>query len=129
MCRQDVSPESFDFSYIKARIRDFAKADKDYAYDKERVKKPEFFCIIFERKSLKFEADKEYPVVIVPGKNKKNNAGCVLIYSLPEDDFYRYNDERLYLAEKIDSGFNWNGKYYKRRTDAVGDFIGFFATN
>ena len=122
-------PVSFELNHIKARIRDFAKADKDYAYDREKIKKPEFFCILFERKSLKFEADKEYPVVIVPGNNKKSGTACVLIYSLSEDDFYRYNDEKLFLAEKIDSGFNWNGKYYKRKTDAVGDFIGFFATN
>ncbi len=99
-------PVSFDFNHIKARIRDFAKADKDYAYDKERVKKPEFFSIIFERKSLRFEADKEYPVVIVPGKNKKT-----------------------YLSEPIVNGFNWNGKYYKRKSDAIGEFVGFYETN
>lgn len=122
-------PVSFDFNHIKARIRDFAKADKDYVYDKEKIKKPEFFSIIFERKSLRFEADKEYPAVIVPGKNKKTGAACVLIYSLTEDDFYRYNDEKLYLSELIVNGFNWNGKYYKRKTDAIGEFVGFYETN
>lgn len=122
-------PLSFEFNHIKARIRDFAKSDVQYAYDKARVKKPEFFCILFERKSLNFDANIEYPVVIVPGKNKKTGAACVLIYSLFEDDFYRYNDERLYLAEKIESGFEWNGRYYKRKSDSVGDFIGFFTTN
>lgn len=107
-----IAERNLDLNHLKSAVSDYVEHN-GLTYQKRNLWISEL--LLSNKKSMMFETNLGYPVVLIDAKLKDNKRELLLIQELSSGIFTPFHNTKLFDSKEIKEGFSWEAIEYIKK--------------